>query len=151
MPFSQNAEDTFARGINIRNKYQLFHPWSVKKLLEKFFSVNDIELRKCGSQNEASAGICLKRKSLFQKASLYGNMQRIKCIKITRRGGAVVEWYSVGLSVEGTGVQNHLLPFQNLDNFVHPTLLVSFGRDTKSRWSLLPGVYARGSKRSHTG
>ena len=54
-------------------------------------------------------------------------------------------------SVEGTGVQNHLLPFQNLGKFVHPTLLVSFGRDTKSRWSLLPGVYARGSKRSHTG
>ena len=30
-----------------------------------------------------------------------------------------------------------------------PTLPVSFGRDTKSRWSLLSGVYARGSKRSH--
>ena len=28
---------------------------------------------------------------------------------------------------------------------------VSFGRDTKSRWSLLSSVYARGSKRSHTG
>ena len=54
-------------------------------------------------------------------------------------------------SVEGTGVQNHLLPFQNLGKFVHPALLVSFGRDTKSHWSLLPGVYARGSKRSHTG
>ena len=36
------------------------------------------------SQSEASAGICLKRKSVFEKASLYGNMQRIKCIKITR-------------------------------------------------------------------
>ena len=38
-----------------------------------------------------------------------------------------------------------------LSNFVHLTLPVSFGRDTKSRWSLLSGVYARGSKRSHTG
>ena len=28
---------------------------------------------------------------------------------------------------------------------------MSFGRDTKSRWSLLSGVYGRGSKRSHTG
>ena len=28
---------------------------------------------------------------------------------------------------------------------------MSFGRYTKSRWSLLPGVYARGSKISHTG
>ena len=52
---------------------------------------------------------------------------------------------------EGNGVQNHLLPFQNLCNFVHPTLPMSFGRDTKSRWSLLPGVYARGSKQSHRG
>ena len=39
-----------------------------------------------------------------------------------------------------------------LVNFLYPTLpLVSFGRDTKIRWSLLSGVYARGSKRSHTG
>ena len=28
---------------------------------------------------------------------------------------------------------------------------MSFRRDTKSLWSLLSGVYARGSKRSHTG
>ena len=28
----------------------------------------------------------------------------------------------VGLSVEGTGVQTHLLPFRNLGNFIHPTL-----------------------------
>ena len=32
-----------------------------------------------------------------------------------------------------------------------PHLPVSFGKDTKSRWSLLSSVYARGSKRSHTG
>ena len=32
-----------------------------------------------------------------------------------------------------------------------PHLPVYFGRDTKSRWSLLSGVYARGSERSHTG
>ena len=31
-------------------------------------------------------------------------------------------------------------------NFIHLTLPVSFGRDTKSRWSLLSGVYARGSQ-----
>ena len=28
---------------------------------------------------------------------------------------------------------------------------MSFRRDTKSHWSLLSGIYARGSKRSHTG
>ena len=48
-------------------------------------------------------------------------------------------------------VQSHLPPFRNLGNFVHPTFAMSFGRDTKSRSSLLSGVYARESKRSHTG
>ena len=47
-------------------------------------------------------------------------------------------------------VQSHLPPFRNLGNFVHLKLPVSFGRDIKSRWSLLSGVYVRGSKRSHT-
>ena len=41
------------------------------------------------------------------------------------------------------------LPFQSLGNFVYFTLPVSFGRDSKSRWSLLSGVNARGSKLSH--
>ena len=45
----------------------------------------------------------------------------------------------------------HLSPFRSLGNFVQSTLPVSFGSDTKSRWSLLSGVCARGSKRSHTG
>ena len=43
------------------------------------------------------------------------------------------------------------LPFRSLGNFVHPTLPVSSGRDSKSCWSLLSGVGARGSKRSHAG
>ena len=63
--------------------------------------------------------------------------------------GAVVARNNAGLSVEV--VQFHLPPFRNLSNFVHPVICLSFGRDTKSRWSLLSGVYARGSKRSHTG
>ena len=42
-------------------------------------------------------------------------------------------------------------PFRYLGNFVHLTLPVFFGRDTKSLWSLLSGVYAGGSKRSHIG
>ena len=42
-------------------------------------------------------------------------------------------------------------PFQSLGNFVHPTLPVSFRRDSKSCWSLLSGVYARRNKRSHAG
>ena len=38
-----------------------------------------------------------------------------------------------------------------IGNYVYPTFPVSFGRDTKSRWSLLSGIYARGSKIFHTG
>ena len=40
-------------------------------------------------------------------------------------------------------------PFRNFGNSVYPALPVSFSGDTKSRRSLLSGVYARGSKRSH--
>ena len=39
-------------------------------------------------------------------------------------------------------VRVHPLLFQNLANFVRTTLPVSFGRDTVSCWSLLPGVCA---------
>ena len=38
---------------------------------------------------------------------------------------------------------------RNFGNSVYPALPVSFGGDTKSRHSLLPGVFARGSKISH--
>ena len=38
---------------------------------------------------------------------------------------------------------------RNFGNSVYPALPVSFGWDTKSRWSFLSGVYARESKRSH--
>ena len=37
----------------------------------------------------------------------------------------------------------------NFGNSVYPALPVSFGGDTQSRGSLVSGVYARGSKRSH--
>ena len=54
--------------------------------------------------------------------------------------GAVVARKSAGLSIEGTVVQSHLPPFRNLGNFVTLHSPVSFGRDTKSWWSLLSGV-----------
>ena len=40
---------------------------------------------------------------------------------------------------------------RNFGSSVYPTFPVSFGGDTKSHWSLLSSVYARGSKISHTG
>ena len=57
--------------------------------------------------------------------------------------------FAVGCSssvVEQTLSLEDLLLFGILGNFIHPTLPVSFGRDIKSCWSRLPGVYARGSK-----
>ena len=41
------------------------------------------------------------------------------------------------------------IPLRNFGNSVYPALPVSFGGDTKSRRSLLSGVYARGSKSPH--
>ena len=58
---------------------------------------------------------------------------------------------SGGRAVVNRGDGGSITISQNVGNFVHLTLPVSFGRNTKSRWSLLSGVYARGSKRSHTG
>ena len=47
---------------------------------------------------------------------------------------------------------NHVVtPHRSLGYFVHPTLPLSFGRDNKSRWSLLSSVYARaGEVKDHT-
>ena len=63
-------------------------------------------------------------------------------------GGLAIERLTVN---RGDGGSIHPPPFRNLGNFVHPTLPVSFGRDTNSRRSLLSGVYARRSKISHKG
>ena len=62
-------------------------------------------------------------------------------------GGRVVERRAFGRRDRGSKPPP---PFRSLDNFVHPTLPVSFGKDSKSRWFLLSGVCARGRKRSHT-
>ena len=60
-----------------------------------------------------------------------------------------LERWTSNRAVQGS---NHAVATHSLRNFgnsVYPALLVSFGGDTKSRWSLLSGVYARGSKISH--
>ena len=68
---------------------------------------------------------------------------------------AVAEWVrALALNGDRTlpaGFDSHCgrLWVRNFGNSVNPSLPVSFGWDTKSRWSLLCGVYARGSKRSH--
>ena len=64
-----------------------------------------------------------------------------------RSGGRAVQRRTVnrgdGGSIPSTAISKLI--------FVHITLPVCFGRDTESRLSLISGVYARGSKRSHTG
>ena len=76
-----------------------------------------------------------------------------------REGGAVAEkgarWPS-GLerwtgdrTVQGSNPTAENFSLRNFGNSVYPALPVSFGGDTKSRRSLLSGVCARGSKRSH--
>ena len=69
--------------------------------------------------------------------------------------GAVAEWVR---ALAWTGDRTVSRPgsnpatvtsLRNFGNSVYPALPVSFGGDTKSRRSLLSGVYARGSKRSH--
>ena len=101
----------------------------------------------------------------YQRCHLLGNQTvclhqrkstRFWCDLVLPTGYIIAYYASGGRAVErrtvkGTVVQSHLPPLQNLGNFFTPHLPVSFGRDTKSRWSLLSGVYARGSKRSPTG
>ena len=68
-------------------------------------------------------------------------------------GGAVPEWVRASTgdrTVDGsstTTVANFSL--RNFGNSIYPALPVSYGGDSKSRRSLLSGVYARGSKRPH--
>ena len=73
------------------------------------------------------------------------------------RRGAVAEWVNFrALSWAGDRTVSRpgsnpatVTSLRNFGNSVYPALPVSFGGDTKSRRSLLSGVYARGSKRSH--
>ena len=65
--------------------------------------------------------------------------------------GAVAQWLERATDNRVVAGWNPAEAVWKLGNFLYPwpTLPVSFGRDTKSRWSLLSGVYARGSKRPH--
>ena len=66
-------------------------------------------------------------------------------------GGAAAEWVrALDWRPGGPGFEHGCGNFASeLGNSVYPALPVSFGGDTKSRRSLLSGVYARGSKISH--
>ena len=63
-------------------------------------------------------------------------------------GGHAVERRTVN---RGDGGSIPPTAISKVFEFRSPHICLSFGRDTKSWWSLLFGAYARGSKRSHTG
>ena len=53
-------------------------------------------------------------------------------------------------SNERTVVRVRLLPIRNFSNFVNPTLPVSFGRNTKNRWSLDSSLSVTGKVKDPT-
>ena len=67
-----------------------------------------------------------------------------------RGGGRVVERRTFQLNLKDRGLTPPR-PLRGLSNFVYFTFPVSFERDSKNRWSLLYGAYARGSKIPYTG
>ena len=72
---------------------------------------------------------------------------------ITYKGGARwpsgLERWTGDRTVRGSNPTAENVSLRKFGNSVYPALPVSFGGDTKSRRSLLSGVYARGSKRPH--
>ena len=76
-------------------------------------------------------------------------------IKILGRGRIGARWPSVlerwtgDRTVRGSNPTAENFSLRNFGNSVYPALPLSFGGDTKSRRSLLSGVYARGSKIPH--
>ena len=82
-----------------------------------------------------------KNRYITNKLYLPERLSLVTCGLEHRTSDRVVQgWNSDG----GTSLRN-------FGNSVYPALPVSFGGDTNSRRSLLSGVYARESKRSHTG
>ena len=68
----------------------------------------------------------------------------------THRPSGLEHWTG-DRTIQGSNPTAENFSLRNFANSVYPALPVSFGGDTKSRRrrSLLSGVYARGSKRSH--
>ena len=74
---------------------------------------------------------------------------RVRCVWAS---GWLERWLGLatGWSRPGSNPTSENFSLRNFANSVYPALPVSFvGGDTKSRQSLLSGVYARGGKRSH--
>ena len=99
---------------------------------------------------DALANLSIERPANNPDGPVTGHI-RIRAKSQVGTQAACGEQWSNGFTGEKAVVRFHLLSFQSLSNFNHPTLPVSFRRDTENHWSLLPGVYARGTKKSHAG
>ena len=84
--------------------------------------------------------LALRRTTLLNLSCVSPKMGCLEYIYITKSAGVVCSNPSGGITP------------RNFGNSVYPTFPVPFGRDTESL-KLVPlfGVYARGSKRCHTG
>ena len=71
------------------------------------------------------------------------------CAHSWARWSSELERWTGDRTVRGSNPTAENFSLRNFGNSVYPALPVSFGGDTKSRRSLLSGVYARGSKRPH--
>ena len=90
--------------------------------------------------------------SVWKLLHIVRNRPHIKVgLRLCGGRDAVDQWLESATNNRGSWVRFPLAPLGNVGNFIYPTLPVSFGRDTKTCWSLLSAVYARGSKRAHTG
>ena len=67
---------------------------------------------------------------------------------VVRSGGRAVERRTVNRGDSGS-ISPTL--FRNIRSFIHPHICLCLSEETKMRWSLPSGVYARGNKRPHTG
>ena len=83
-----------------------------------------------------------------QMASSLQGRCLLDCYQKSTSGGRTVERRTVNRGDGGSIPPTAVLKFRL---FRSPHICLSFGRDTKSLWSLLSGVYARGSKIPHTG
>ena len=72
----------------------------------------------------------------------------LDAVEGARRPSGLERWTG-DRTVRGSNPTADYFSLRNFGNSVYPALPVSFGGDTNSRRSLLSGVYARASKRSH--
>ena len=104
------------------------HAEKITKNLLPFREADDL----CVSGRNNILEICIS--SILLRYSCMSGGRAVECRTFNGRDGSLIPPIGV----------------QKFRQFRSPQICLSFGRDTKSQWSLLCGVYPRGSRRSHT-